>query len=104
VSGGLVAVESGERRIELELAVLRRWPSKGNGVGCAAALSVQVSAEWGQSTPRARVVLLGLALDNANIAIGAVIEGFQRGLVAVAVVRFLGLLDAVEFDDDAPLH
>src|SRR5215469_12609186 len=44
------------------------------------------------------------ALDDAQIAIGALAKNFQRLLVSRAVMRRGRLLDAVEFDNDDTLQ
>src|SRR5580700_8978344 len=42
--------------------------------------------------------------DDADVALRAAAEHFQRGLIARAVMGGGGLFDAVEFDDDDALH
>src|SRR5262245_56040107 len=46
---------------------------------------------------------LGKALDDAQVSIGRFAEHFQRRLIAFALVRGYGFIDAVEFDHDDAL-
>src|SRR5262245_26770681 len=55
-----------------------------------------------QALRKARVMALH-ALDDPQIALGAVAEKLQRGLVGLAVVSRNGTLHAVEFDNDDTL-
>src|SRR5258708_13048924 len=47
---------------------------------------------------------LAYTFDDPNVAIGAVVERFERGLVARTVVRLDGLVEAVELDHNDALH
>src|SRR5579859_4808873 len=57
-----------------------------------------------RASVRNRQRRLGCSFSDPNISVGAVAESFQGGLVGLAVMRFEGLFDGVEFDDHDALH
>src|SRR6266700_167690 len=71
---------------------------------CASTIRAGYSPQDGETVEKVLWPRLRQSFYDPNIAIRAVVQCFQRRLVAVAVVSLDGLLHTVEFDDDDTLH